>query len=257
MKQSKTIRLITSCAILAAGVVGISLFRGNAISEGADALSKMCFALSTIAAVVGTISALRAFFPSERQNSVRTTVYAAMFAALSYVGFAYLKIDIPVGTSSTAFHLGNVFVVLAALFLGGYWGGMAGAIGLTIADLTTQYVTSAPKTFVLKLCIGLITGFVAHNLFHLNQEGERKVPVSLAAFLSCVAGMGFNVVADPIVGYFYKQYLLGVPQELAKVWAKIGAVTTLVNAIIAVLLATVFYLALRGPLRRTGLLNEK
>lgn len=257
MKHAKTVRLISSCAILAAGILGISLFRGNAIAEGADAASKMLFALSTIAAVVGTISALRSLFPSQRQADVRTTVYAAMFAALSYVGFAYLKIDIPVGASSTAFHLGNVFVVLAALFLGGYWGGMAGAIGLTIADLTTQYVTSAPKTFVMKLCIGLITGFVAHNLFHLNQKGERKVPVSAAAFLSCAAGMGFNVVVDPILGYFYKQYLLGVPQELAKVWVKIGAVTTLVNAIIAVIVATVFYLALRAPLNRTGLLNEK
>lgn len=257
MKQTKTVRIISSCAVLAAGIVGVALFRGNAIAEGADAASKMYFALSTIAAVVGGVSALKALFPAQRQADVRTTVYAAMFAALSYVGFAYLKIDIPVGTSSTAFHLGNVFVVLAALFLGGYWGGMAGAIGLTIADLTTQYVTSAPKTFVLKLCIGLITGFVAHNLFHLNKKGDRKVPVSVAAFLSCVAGMGFNVVADPIVGYFYKQYLLGVPQELAKVWAKIGAVTTLVNAVIAVVMATVFYLALRAPLNRTGLLNEQ
>lgn len=257
MKHTKTVRLLSSCAILTAGVVGVTLFRGNAIAEGADTASKMYFALSTIAAVLGGVAALRALFPSARKADVRTTVYAAMFAALSYVGFAYLKIDIPVGTSSTAFHLGNVFVVLAALFLGGYWGGMSGAVGLTIADLTTQYVTSAPKTFVLKLCIGLITGFVAHNLFHLNKKSERKVPVSVAAFLSCVAGMGFNVIADPIVGYFYKQYLLGVPQELAKVWVKIGAVTTFVNAIIAVIVATVFYLALRAPLSRTGLLNEQ
>ena len=42
----------------------------------------------------------------------------------------------------------------------GFWGCMAGAVGLSIADLTSAYVTSAPKTFLLKLCIGLITGFV-------------------------------------------------------------------------------------------------
>lgn len=257
MKLQKNVRLITSLIVLAAGIAGISFTRDDAIAEGATAAAKMFFALSTIAATVGTVSALRALFPSERSADVRTTVYAAMFAALSYVGFAYLKIDIPVGSSSTAFHLGNVFVVLAALFLGGYWGGMAGAVGLTIADLTTQYVTSAPKTFVLKLCIGMITGFVAHNIFKLNKKHDRKVPVAVAALLSSAAGMGFNVVADPIVGYFYKQYLLGVPQELAKVWVKIGAVTTLVNAIIAVALATVFYLALRAPMARTGILAEK
>lgn len=255
MKQTNNIRLITGCVILVIGIAGVVFTRSSAIADGASAASKMCFALSTIAAMIGLVSTLKALFPAERHTDVKTTVLAAMFAALSYVGFAYLKIDIPVGTSSTAFHLGNVFVVLAALFLGGYWGGMAGAVGLTIADLTTQYVTSAPKTFLLKLCIGLITGFVAHNIFKLNQDGEKKVPVAAAALVSCMAGMGFNVVADPIVGYFYKQYLLGVPQELAKVWAKIGAVTTLVNAIIAVVLATVFYLALRTPLARAGIFS--
>lgn len=256
MNQTKIIRLITSCAVLAAGIFGIAFFRANAIAEEADAVSKMCFALSTIAATAGLVSALKSLFPAERHADVKTTVLAAMFAALSYVGFAYLKIDIPVGSSSTAFHLGNVFVVLAALFLGGYWGGMAGAVGLTIADLTTQYVTSAPKTFLLKLCIGLITGFVAHNIFHINRSSQKKLPLPVAVVISCVAGMGFNVVADPVVGYFYKQYLLGVPQELAKVWAKVGAVTTLVNAVVAVIVATIFYLALRTPVARLGIFRD-
>ena len=179
---------------------------------------------------------------------------SALFAALCYIGFAYFKIDIPVGSEKTAFHLGNVFCVLAALFIGPFWGGMAGAVGMTIADLTSGYVTSAPKTFVLKLCIGLIAGVVAHKVFNISKEQERKVPVSVATALSCTAGMAFNVVADPVVGYFYKTYLLGVPQDAAKIWAKMGAVTTLVNAVIAVVAATVFYLALRPALKRTSLM---
>ena len=80
-----------------------------------------------------------------------------MIAALAYVGFQFLRIDIPVGTERTAIHLGNTMVVLGALLLGS-WGGFAGALGLTIADLTSGYVTTAPQTFVLKMIIGLITG---------------------------------------------------------------------------------------------------
>ena len=179
---------------------------------------------------------------------------SALFAALCYIGFAYFKIDIPVGTEKTAFHLGNVFCVLAALFIGPFWGGMAGAVGMTIADLTSGYVTSAPKTFILKFCIGLIAGFVAHKIFKISKEYVRKVPVSLATVLSCTAGMAFNVVADPVVGYFYKTYILGVPQEVASIWAKMGAVTTLVNAVVAVAAATIFYLALRPALKRTSLM---
>jgi len=179
---------------------------------------------------------------------------AALFAALCYIGFAYFKIDIPVGTEKTAFHLGNVFCVLAALFIGPLWGGLAGAVGMTIADLTSGYVTSAPKTFLLKLCIGLIAGLVAHKIFRISKDNERRAPLSIAAVLSCTAGMAFNVVADPIVGYFYKTYILGVPQEVAKIWANMGAVATLVNAVVAVIAATMFYLALRPALKRSSLL---
>ena len=87
-------------------------------------------------------------------------------------------------------------------------------------------------------------------------EEARKVALPVATVLSCLAGMGFNVVADPVVGYFYKTYILGVPQDAAAIWAKMGAVTTLVNAIVAVITATIFYLALRPALKRSNLLPE-
>ena len=44
--------------------------------------------------------------------------------------------------------------------------------------------------------------------------------------------------------------------DLAKIWAKMGAVTTTVNAIVAVIAATVFYLALRPALTRSKLLPQ-
>ena len=121
------------------------------------------------------------------------------------------------------------------------------------ADLTTAYVTSAPKTFVLKLCIGLITGFVAHKVFKISQENHSKKHTTIATVLSCTAGMAFNVVADPLVGYFYKMYIMGVPQKAADAWAKMGAATTLVNAIIAVIAASILYAALRPALKRANL----
>ena len=189
-----------------------------------------------------------------RTTTTRKIVFTSLLAALCYIGFSYFRIDIPVGSEKTAFHLGNVFCVLAALLIGGFWGGMSGAIGMTIADLTTGYVTSAPKTFLLKLCIGLIAGFVAHKVFYITSEEKRKVSLPVATVLSCTAGMGFNVVADPVVGYFYKTYILGVPQSVASIWAKMGAITTLVNAVVAVLVASVFYLALRPALKRSNLL---
>lgn len=181
---------------------------------------------------------------------------AGLLAALCYVGFAFFKIDIPVGVEKTAFHLGNVFCVLAALLLGGFWGGLAGATGMTIADLTTTYVTSAPKTFFLKFAIGLIVGLVAHKIFKLGKCTNKKHIAGITLFAS-ICGMGFNVIADPITGYFYKTYLLGIPQDLSSALAKMSAVTSFVNAVVAVICATCFYLALRPALKKAGFLKTE
>ena len=204
--------------------------------------------------VKGLYNAIAGIVPTQKAD-VKKLAQAGLLAALCYIGFAFFKIDIPVGPEKTAFHLGNVFCVLAALLLGGYWGGLAGAIGMTIADLTTAYVTSAPKTFLLKLCIGLIVGLVAHKIFHLSKEHSAKY-VTGVTILASACGMAFNVVADPLVGYFYKMYLLGVPQDISKALAKISTVTTGVNAIVAVICASVFYLALRPALKKAGLFHE-
>ena len=241
--------------MLILGIVLTATTRAGAVAENAADGSKIPFAMGLIMILLGVVIPLAGAMPEKKKTDVRTLAMAALFAALCYIGFTYCKIDIPVGMEKTAFHLGNVFCVLAALFLGGLWGGMAGAVGMTIADLTTAYVTSAPKTFLLKLCIGLITGFVAHKVFKLSQDKEdRKIPLTAATAISCASGMAFNMVADPLVGYFYKMYVLGVPQEAANIWAKIGAITTSVNAVVAVVAATVLYMALRKAMKRSNLL---
>lgn len=255
MNQKRLIARIAFAAVAIIGLVLSILTRANAVCADATATDKLVFALSLIVLIVGAVLFVVTFARKERKTDIRKLTMAAMFAALCYVGFAYLRVDIPIGTEKSAFHLGNVFVVLGALFLGGLWGGMAGAVGLSIADLTSGYATSAPKTFLMKLGIGLIAGAVAHGIFRIGRGKEaRRAPLPIATAVSCAAGMAFNVVADPVVGYFYKSYVLGVPQDAASIWVKLGAVTTLVNAVIAVVAATVLYLALRPALERSRLI---
>ena len=180
----------------------------------------------------------------------------ALFAALCYVIFTYLQIKIPMpGGDATSIHLGNAFCVLAALLLGGWYGGLAGAIGMGIADVMDPiYITGAPKTFILKLCIGLITGLVAHKIAKINESTDKKY-IFKWSLLASVAGLAFNVIADPIVGYFYKQYILGQPQQMAEVLAKWSAAATFVNAILSTIVVVIIYNALRPALAKSGMLE--
>ena len=129
------------------------------------------------------------------QNSTVTKLAeTALMAALCYVSFTFLQIKIPVpGGDATSIHIGNAFCVLAALLIGGVYGGLSGAIGMGIAD--------------------------------------------------------------PIVGYFYKQYILGQPQELAEALAKMSAAATLFNAVVSIILVAVIYNAVRPVLIKSHLLT--
>ena len=178
----------------------------------------------------------------------------ALFAALCYVIFTFLQIKIPMpGGDATSLHLGNAFCVLAALLLGGVYGGLSGAIGMTIADLMDPvYITGAPKTFVLKFCIGLITGLVAHKIAHIHESTDKSY-IFKWSLIASIAGLGFNVIADPLVGYFYKQLVLGQPQEMASVLAKWSTATTFVNAVVSVILVSILYNALRPAIAKSGL----
>ena len=75
------------------------------------------------------------------------------------------------------------------------------------------------------------------------------------SLIASIAGLAFNVVADPIVGYFYKQYILGQPQEVASILAKLSAGATFVNAIVSTILVVILYNAIRPALIKANLID--
>ena len=84
-----------------------------------------------------------------RHEKVQKLTLTALMAALSYVIFTFLQIKVTLpGGSATSFHLGNAVVVLAALLLGGVYGGLGGAIGMTIGDYHRSCSTQAWKDYI-------------------------------------------------------------------------------------------------------------
>ena len=94
---------------------------------------------------------------SRRYRLLEITMIA-LFAALSYVVLVVLFIPF----ANMYIHFGNLVVVLAALLIGGWQGGLSGAVGMGLFDLLNGHADSAPKTFILKFLIGLTVGLVFH-----------------------------------------------------------------------------------------------
>ena len=185
-----------------------------------------------------------------KNEKVWKIAMTGVFAALSYVVFTFLqfKIWLP-GGDATSIHFGNAVCVLGALILGGVYGGIGGAIGMTIGDLLDPvYVVYAPKTFILKFCIGLIAGLIAHKIGKINEQTDQK-QIFKWALLAAIGGLLFNVIFDPLIGYFYKLVLLGKPA--AEVTLSWNVAATSINAVLSTIASVVIYMALRPALQKS------
>ncbi len=190
-----------------------------------------------------------------KEISVEKIALTGLFAALSYVVFTFLQIKISLpGGDATSIHLGNAVCVLGALMLGGVYGGLGGAIGMTIGDLLDPiYIVYAPKTFILKFCIGLITGLVAHKIGKINETTDEKRAVFYST-LAAACGLLFNVIFDPLLGYYYKLLIIGKPAaELVLTW---NVLSTSINAITSLVVSVLIYVALRKVLLRNGMFGQ-
>lgn len=190
----------------------------------------------------------------QRNEQVYKIALTGVIAALSYVVFTYLQIKIQLpGGDATSIHLGNAVCVLGALLLGGVYGGLGGAVGMAIGDLFDPvYITYVPKTLLLKMCIGLIVGVIAHRIGKIN-ESKSEAHVLKWTILAAAGGLLFNVIFDPLVGYYYKLLILGKPAaELTLAW---NVASTSINAVTSTVASVAVYMALRPALKKAGLMT--
>lgn len=187
--------------------------------------------------------------------TVQKISMVGVMAALSFVAYEFFRIPFAGGSS---FHLGNTFTALTALLLDGVSGGLAGAIGLALADVIAGDPGYAFTTFILKFIIGIVCGFTAHRVFKLgHRKGDGKARYLVMVTASAFSGLLVNVFTDPLVGYFRDRYIFGQPVEVATVLIKVAGGVTLVNSLVSTVCAVVLYLALEPALTRAHLLPKQ
>lgn len=120
-----------------------------------------------------------------KNNSLKRTVSAALFAALTFV--ATFVITLPTPTMGFV-HLGDAFVLLSGIMLGPLWGGLAAGIGSMLADLVLGYTISAVPTLFIKF----LTAFTAYYVV----KHAKNAPL-LKRFLLCLLSE-----STMVTGYF-------------------------------------------------------
>ena len=205
-----------------------------------------------------TVVAILVLFVSvlyKKKFSVQEVTIIGVMAALSFVAYEFFRIPNVLGTGSS-FHLGNTFTALTALLLDGVSGGLAGAIGLALADIFAGDPGYAITTFVLKFIIGITCGAAAHKVFKLRQLDRHSAGYLVKVIVAAGSGLLLNVFTDPFLGYFRNVYIFGQEYTVAQALTKIAGGVTFVNSVASTVCVVILYLALRPALERANLLPK-
>ena len=139
----------------------------------------------------------------KRTFTTKELALTGVMAALSLVAYLFFRVPFYGGSS---FHLGNTFTALTALLLDGVSGGLAGAIGLALADILAGDPGYAITTFVLKFIIGITCGAVAHKVFKLRDRNAHEKGYLVKVIVAAGSGLLLNVFTDPFLGYFHPYF---------------------------------------------------
>ena len=189
----------------------------------------------------------------EKENSkknkitVKDITLVGLMAAMVFVA-SWLSIPIPTAIGNTRIHLGNVLCLLSGFLIGPAGGGLSAGIGSALYDLTNPaYVTSAPFTFLFKFAMGAVCGWIAYT-------GGRKASSHRWNLTGAVAGNVTYMILY-LAKSFIQSMMLGNAPEAALIALGTKAVTSTVNAVIAVAVSVPLYAAIRLALKKSGLGN--
>lgn len=176
--------------------------------------------------------------------SIHLMSAVGLMAALVFAS-SYISINIPTILGVSRIHFGNAFCLLSGLLLGGIPGGLAAGIGSCFFDLTNPlYISSAPFTFVFKFLLAYVAGRISHSGGHKAENRSRNL-------LACIFGSLTYALLYVSKNFLEDTLFLKTELETALIDAGQKGITSLVNAAIAVILASVLWPMIRTAIRRT------
>lgn len=96
----------------------------------------------------------------QQNSSVKTKdlVETALLIALVYIATRFINIRLPIPALGGLVHLGNTMLFISAIVFGPKKGALAGAFGMGLFDLLSEWALWAPFTFAIRGVMGYIIG---------------------------------------------------------------------------------------------------
>jgi uncharacterized membrane protein len=175
-------------------------------------------------------------------------LYSLVFTALlSALVFASNYISFPIGQSRI--HVANAVCLLAGMLLGPVNGGIAAGLGSALFDLSfPAYAAEWWITFINKAAMAMICG----SIIHRTEKPQKRL-----IYISAFAGSITYIFLYLFKSFIQLRFITPVPANTIgpTLLTMLGA--SLVNAIFAILVAPLVYMALEPALKAANILYSK
>ena len=169
-------------------------------------------------------------------EKIKNMVYTSLFAALICVATFIIKV--PSVVTNGYVHLGDGFIFIAVILLGSKNGALAGGIGASLADLLGGYSHYAIPTFIIKVVMVLIMGYVIKKI-----SGNSRFKWVAGALIGSVWQIiAYYVVGSVMVGSFIST-IIEIPGNI-------------VQSIVGIIVAIIFVAAFKNTSIGKKIINE-
>ncbi|MEG0542447.1 MAG: ECF transporter S component [Angelakisella sp.] len=186
---------------------------------------------------------------SKRKITIYDMVIVGLFAAMVFVCTMFLGFRIPTPTGTTMLKTANAICLLGGLLFGGVRGGLAAGFGSMLFDLTyPEYAAGAPITFVLFFIMGFTCGTIAHwGGNKAPSVGRTIVAAAGGAVAYSLCYIAKSIITLMLAGSaFIPAFIATTPKML----------TTSINAVFGIVVATILAGILRPRLVQAGLMKK-
>ena len=185
----------------------------------------------------------------EKFFTIRNITLIGVLAACVFVLTKFASIPIPTPLGKTALSVGNTMCILGSVLFGPLVGGLSAGIGNALVDLTDPVWA---REFIITFINKFLMAFVAGIMMRYFRVVGDKVRVWIAGAAGSITYVILHITKNIISGVKLQGFTL--PVAIAETLT-LKLPVSLANAALAVICASLLYLALKEPLRRAHIIS--
>ena len=151
---------------------------------------------------------------SKSKTSTRDLVETALLIALVFVATRFINIRLPISSNGGLVHLGNTMLFISSIVFGKKKGAIAGAFGMGLFDLLSEWAIWAPFTFIVRGIMGYIIGSIAWSN---DKKGNNTITNIVGIIISGVWMIFGYYVTEVILYGNYITPLGSIPGNITQI----------------------------------------